>query len=88
VRTRTVVSQAHSYQWLLISGIRTIPTYQVLSRLVQNVKNVYNVNVNKHLFSLFAKARNEAIPRTLRQNTRWGTSNTTFTFKTPKNGSR
>ncbi len=30
VRTRTTVSQAHSYQWLLISGIRTIPTYQVI----------------------------------------------------------
>ncbi len=25
----------------------------VLSRLVQNVKNVYNVNVNERLFSLF-----------------------------------
>ncbi len=30
VRTRTTVLQAHTHQWLLISGIRTIPTYHLI----------------------------------------------------------
>jgi hypothetical protein len=30
VRTRTVISQAHSFQWHMISGIRKIPTYHLI----------------------------------------------------------
>jgi hypothetical protein len=29
-RTRTTVLQAHSYQWLMISGIETIATYHLI----------------------------------------------------------
>jgi hypothetical protein len=71
----------------MFSSLWYMILFRELSRLVQNVKSVYNANVNERLFSLFAKARDEAIPRALRQNTSWGTSNTTFTFKTPKNES-
>ncbi len=63
VRIRTVVSQAHSFQWLLISGIRTIPTYHLICGFDARSFAVFKDSEGQfHISRLIWQPRQRALP--------------------------
>ncbi len=63
VRTRTVTCQAHNFQWLLISGIRTIPTYHLICGFDARSFAVFKDSEGQfHISRLIWQPRQRALP--------------------------